>query len=134
MEKCQQHVWICDGKCGKQPPYYGIVKRANNSPPGEKDWWFKKHQQTCGGTFLKVAEPKSQTQTLDNFFKKRKMPEESKKEEIPLVKPARPVKKVPKVPKEESKEEDLFSLSASSSLAELEQAILLSLLPPDRPN
>ncbi len=29
------HVWLCDGKCGSKPPFYGAVKRAKNMPPGE---------------------------------------------------------------------------------------------------
>jgi len=31
----QEHVWLCDGQvCPKKPPYYGVVRRARNMPPG----------------------------------------------------------------------------------------------------
>jgi predicted SprT family Zn-dependent metalloprotease len=53
----QNHVWMCDGKCGNQPPFYGIVKRARNAPPTEQDFWFAKHKKVCGGSFVKVLEP-----------------------------------------------------------------------------
>ncbi|RGB31793.1 SprT-like family-domain-containing protein [Rhizophagus diaphanus] len=42
------HVWKCNGPCQHKPPYYGIVK---------PDPWFETHQETCGGTFIKVSEP-----------------------------------------------------------------------------
>jgi hypothetical protein len=48
---------MCDGKCGGLPPFFGIVKRARNQPPGDNDWWFSKHKKNCGGTFIKVLEP-----------------------------------------------------------------------------
>jgi predicted SprT family Zn-dependent metalloprotease len=43
VRNCQEHVWICDGKCGYRPPYFGIIRRARNCPPGKNDWWFEKH-------------------------------------------------------------------------------------------
>jgi len=81
----QNHVWMCDGKCGNQPPFYGVIKRARNAPPTEQDFWFAKHKKVCGGSFVKVLEPavavkgkvepkkdlKGQ-QSLDNFILHRK--------------------------------------------------------------
>ncbi|GFS00588.1 sprT-like domain-containing protein Spartan [Elysia marginata] len=53
----QQHWWKCDGPCQKRPPYFGMVRRAMNRPPSNRDPWFNEHQSTCGGTFIKVKEP-----------------------------------------------------------------------------
>ena len=44
------HWWQCD-KCQY------IIKRAMNRPPGPSDWWFPKHQQTCGGNYIKIKSP-----------------------------------------------------------------------------
>ncbi len=38
------HVWRCSGPCVGTPPYFGLVKRAMNRPPGPTDWWWPKHQ------------------------------------------------------------------------------------------
>lgn len=51
------HVWRCTGPCRDKSPYHGWVKRSMNRPPQPADWWFNKHQATCGGTFVKVSEP-----------------------------------------------------------------------------
>lgn len=53
----QTHVWKCDGPCQNRPPYFGYVKRAMNRKPGPNDNWWKQHQDNCGGSYLKVAEP-----------------------------------------------------------------------------
>ncbi|KAF2898545.1 hypothetical protein ILUMI_07616 [Ignelater luminosus] len=53
----QQHWWRCDGPCQKRKPYFGMVRRAMNRPPGPNDFWWKQHQDTCGGKFIKVKEP-----------------------------------------------------------------------------
>ena len=52
-----KHIWRCDGKCRTRPPYFGYVRRAINRKPGPHDYWFKFHQQSCGGTFIKESEP-----------------------------------------------------------------------------
>lgn len=67
VDSYRQHVWLCDGPCRKKPPFYGIVKRANNHPPSMRDDWCKSqlihsnvvpaHNAKCGGTFNKIAEP-----------------------------------------------------------------------------
>lgn len=51
------HIWQCDGPCLHQPPYFGLVKRAMNRPPGPSDAWFRNHTEYCGGTFTKIAGP-----------------------------------------------------------------------------
>ena len=57
VEQMRKHVWLCNGKCAHKPPYYGIVKRAKNMPPGPKDRWFARHNAQCGGRYIKVLEP-----------------------------------------------------------------------------
>jgi len=34
-----------------------MVKRAMNRAPGPTDFWWKDHQATCGGRYIKVREP-----------------------------------------------------------------------------
>ncbi|XP_046433498.1 DNA-dependent metalloprotease dvc-1 isoform X1 [Neodiprion fabricii] len=56
----QQHWWRCNGPCQKRAPYFGTVRRAMNRAPGPNDNWWKMHQQTCGGQFIKVKEPQKE--------------------------------------------------------------------------
>ena len=53
----KQHWWKCNGPCVKMKPFYGLVKRSMNRAPGPYDNWWKRHQATCGGTFIKIKEP-----------------------------------------------------------------------------
>ncbi|KAJ8678803.1 hypothetical protein QAD02_014590 [Eretmocerus hayati] len=53
----QQHWWKCNGPCQKRPPYFGMVRRAMNRAPGPNDFWWKEHQLTCGGQYIKIKEP-----------------------------------------------------------------------------
>lgn len=53
----QTHVWACSGPCRDRPPYFGLVHRAMNRPPGPSDPWHLKHQETCGGVWIKISEP-----------------------------------------------------------------------------
>ncbi|XP_033317361.1 sprT-like domain-containing protein Spartan [Bombus bifarius] len=55
----QQHWWRCNGPCQKKAPYFGTVRRAMNRAPGPSDFWWKEHQQTCGGQFIKIKEPEN---------------------------------------------------------------------------
>uniref|UniRef100_A0A0N5AJF9 SprT-like domain-containing protein n=1 Tax=Syphacia muris TaxID=451379 RepID=A0A0N5AJF9_9BILA len=57
----KQHWWRCDGPCQSRRPYFGWVKRATNRAPGPNDFWWKQHQQCCGGKFIKVKEPDGYT-------------------------------------------------------------------------
>jgi hypothetical protein len=57
VDSYRTHVWLCDGPCKLQPPFFGLVKRTMNRPPGKSDPWWKKHEEECGGTYTKVAEP-----------------------------------------------------------------------------
>ena len=53
----KQHWWRCNGPCAKRPPYFGMVKRAMNRPPGPNDFWWSDHERNCGGRYIKVKEP-----------------------------------------------------------------------------
>ncbi|XP_078316176.1 protein pellino-like [Crassostrea virginica] len=61
----RQHWWRCNGPCQHRKPFFGYVKRAMNRAPGPRDPWFKDHQNSCNGTFIKVKEP-------ENYGKKKK--------------------------------------------------------------
>jgi len=39
----KQHVWRCNGKCNKEPPYHGLYTCARNLPPGKLSLWWEKH-------------------------------------------------------------------------------------------
>ncbi len=48
-----------------------------NRPPGPSDSWYKRHQEECGGTWEKIAEPekkdgKSQKNKLDKWINRIK--------------------------------------------------------------
>ena len=61
VDQARKHVWLCNGKvCPAQAPFYGVVKRARNMPPGTLDWWFARHNAMCGGRFIKVLEPEEE--------------------------------------------------------------------------
>ncbi|KAL0266826.1 UNVERIFIED_CONTAM: hypothetical protein PYX00_009265 [Menopon gallinae] len=53
----QKHIWRCNGPCQTRRPYFGFVRRAMNRAPGPTDRWWAEHQQTCGGTYIKISEP-----------------------------------------------------------------------------
>ena len=45
------------GPCQSRPPFFGKVRRSINRAPSRNDPWWAEHQNTCGGTFIKVKEP-----------------------------------------------------------------------------
>ncbi|KAF2094501.1 hypothetical protein NA57DRAFT_46496 [Rhizodiscina lignyota] len=57
VDSYRKHIWQCSGPCKDRPPYFGLVKRSMNRPPGKGDSWWKRHEQECGGTYTKIAEP-----------------------------------------------------------------------------
>jgi hypothetical protein len=58
VENYQTHVWQCTGSCRDLAPYFGVVKRAMNRPPGPSDSWYLDHQKKCvGGAWIKISEP-----------------------------------------------------------------------------
>lgn len=64
VEYYLKHIWRCNGPCQHKKPFFGLVRRASNRPPGPNDFWWERHRQECGGTFAKISEP-------DNFKKPR---------------------------------------------------------------
>ena len=57
VDSYRTHVWQCNGVCRAWPPFFGLVKRSMNRAPAKTDSWWATHQQRCGGTFSKIAEP-----------------------------------------------------------------------------
>ncbi|KAF1965512.1 hypothetical protein BU23DRAFT_604127 [Bimuria novae-zelandiae CBS 107.79] len=57
VDSYRTHVWQCNGRCKDQPPYFGLVKRSMNRPPGKSDSWWARHEAECGGTYTKIQEP-----------------------------------------------------------------------------
>ncbi|KAJ4353296.1 uncharacterized protein N0V89_005023 [Didymosphaeria variabile] len=57
VDSYRTHVWQCSGSCKDQPPYFGLVKRSMNRPPGKYDSWWARHEAECGGTYTKIQEP-----------------------------------------------------------------------------
>ncbi|KAK1928778.1 SprT-like domain-containing protein Spartan [Phytophthora citrophthora] len=57
VDAYRQHVWQCSGSCRRTAPYFGLVKRAMNRPPGPTDRWWADHQRSCGGSYTKIEEP-----------------------------------------------------------------------------
>ncbi|XP_048342214.1 DNA-dependent metalloprotease SPRTN isoform X2 [Sphaerodactylus townsendi] len=59
VDSYRQHWWRCNGPCQNRKPYFGYVKRSMNRAPSTNDFWWSEHQQTCGGTFIKIKEPEN---------------------------------------------------------------------------
>ena len=57
VDSYRTHIWQCSGPCQDQPPFFGLVKRSMNRAPGKGDSWWKRHEQECGGSYTKIAEP-----------------------------------------------------------------------------
>ncbi|KAF2422402.1 hypothetical protein EJ08DRAFT_653184 [Tothia fuscella] len=57
VDSYRTHVWKCDGPCQIKPPYFGLVKRSMNRPPGKGDTWWTNHGIECGGEYTKIVEP-----------------------------------------------------------------------------
>lgn len=78
VDEHRKHIWKCDGQCQHRPPYFGVVKRAMNRPPGPNDSWYSRHQQQCGGRWTKISEPPEFT---EKQRKKREREERKKQRE-----------------------------------------------------
>lgn len=57
VQEARRHVWRCNGPCQRQPPFFGLVRRAMNRAPQPADRWWRAHQARCGGTFVKISDP-----------------------------------------------------------------------------
>jgi hypothetical protein len=72
VDSFRTHIWQCNGPCRDKAPFFGLVKRAMNRPPGKNDSWFHKHTAECGGTFVKIKEPKMTKQALAKLSAKER--------------------------------------------------------------
>lgn len=77
------HWWRCDGTCKSRGPFFGFVKRTCNRAPGKNDRWWAQHQQTCGGTFIKVKEPEKAVKKSKNKENSAKVPAAKKPKTTP---------------------------------------------------
>jgi hypothetical protein len=72
VESYRTHVWQCDGSCRQQAPYFGLVKRSMNRPPGKSDTWWARHETECGGTYTKIQEPELTKKQREALTKKER--------------------------------------------------------------
>jgi hypothetical protein len=72
VESYRTHVWQCDGSCRQQAPYFGLVKRSMNRPPGKSDTWWVRHETECGGTYTKIQEPELTKKQREALSKKER--------------------------------------------------------------
>ncbi|KAF2739945.1 hypothetical protein EJ04DRAFT_426021 [Polyplosphaeria fusca] len=72
VDSYRTHIWQCNGPCRTQPPYFGLVKRSMNRPPGKSDPWWEKHQIECGGTYTKTHEPELTKKQREALSKKER--------------------------------------------------------------
>ena len=82
----RHHIWICNGPCVDDPPFYGVCKAASNRPPGPSYDWWKEHQEDCGGKFIKVVEPQK-------TVKKKSTKSTKKSAETPQIEKKKSMKK-----------------------------------------
>ncbi|KFP26207.1 SprT-like domain-containing protein Spartan, partial [Colius striatus] len=71
----RQHWWRCNGPCQNRKPYFGYVKRATNRAPSARDFWWREHQEACGGTFIKVKEPENYSKKSNAKTQPAKLPD-----------------------------------------------------------
>ncbi|PSN59717.1 hypothetical protein BS50DRAFT_565045 [Corynespora cassiicola Philippines] len=72
VDSYRTHVWQCNGPCKTRPPYFGLVKRSMNRPPGKSDTWWATHETDCGGTYTKIQEPAPTKKQLESMSKKER--------------------------------------------------------------
>ncbi|KAF2691290.1 hypothetical protein K458DRAFT_327568 [Lentithecium fluviatile CBS 122367] len=72
VESYRTHVWQCNGPCRNIPPYFGLVKRSMNRPPGKSDTWWARHETECGGTYTKIQEPAPTKKQIEAMSKKER--------------------------------------------------------------
>lgn len=79
VNKFRIHVYRCDGPCVSRRPFYGVLRRAIERPPGPTDRWWQRHAKECGGTFHKIegpgAKPMPGSQKVGNKPHKEKVPQ-----------------------------------------------------------
>lgn len=68
VELYKTHVWRCNGICQHRKPFYGWIKRTSNRAPSPNDFWWGRHQESCGGTFQKISEPEPKRKAKKSKF------------------------------------------------------------------
>ncbi|CAJ0943361.1 unnamed protein product, partial [Mesorhabditis belari] len=82
VDSYKQHWWRCNGPCRQRLPYLGLLRRSRNRTPGPNDFWWRDHEEKCGGTYEKIKEPEgyedkkkktdkhpvSKKSALENYF------------------------------------------------------------------
>lgn len=91
----QKHVWKCNGPCVNRSPYYGILRRAQNRPPGPTDYWWSKHQRECGGCFIKIAGPEMEALAAENGVSETKTGDKTENTVKGTKRPGNTKKKTP---------------------------------------
>ena len=71
VDHYRTHIWRCNGVCRTQHPFFGYVRRSMNRAPGPSDSWHAAHAATCGGAFVKEAEPLEYTLKKMKKLKKK---------------------------------------------------------------
>ncbi|KAL3660265.1 hypothetical protein V7S43_014794 [Phytophthora oleae] len=92
VDAYRQHVWQCSGSCRHTAPYFGLVKRAMNRPPGPTDRWWADHQRSCGGSYTKIEEPAEFTVKQAKKKQRERAREEKQKKKNQEAKAAPSVK------------------------------------------
>lgn len=82
MHLYKTHWWRCEGPCRNRKPFFGTVRRSSNRAPGPNDFWWKQHQNTCGGTFIKIKEPEKKPTKKSEPKKKTDPPKNDMKKDI----------------------------------------------------
>lgn len=87
VESYRTHIWLCDGPCQQQAPFFGLVKRSMNRAPGKSDSWWAKHLEECGGTYSKIAEPEVTKAQISAMTAKERAGRQKNKIDSYVVKP-----------------------------------------------
>ncbi|KAF2019002.1 hypothetical protein BU24DRAFT_418586 [Aaosphaeria arxii CBS 175.79] len=72
VDSYRTHIWQCDGPCRQRPPYFGLVKRSMNRPPGKTDTWWSAHLEQCGGQYAKISQPEMTKKQREALSKKER--------------------------------------------------------------
>lgn len=62
----ERYIWKCNGSCNKFKPFYGLIRRTTNRPPGPEDSFYSEHEKHCNGTFIKIFD--RENKFTDQYF------------------------------------------------------------------
>lgn len=75
LDYSRQYWWRCNGICQDRGPFFGFVQTETASSPDNEVQWYAKHQELCGGTFMKIKGPE-----ITEKAKRRRVPKEQRME------------------------------------------------------